>query len=123
MTGEIRDVRRVGDDGEWEVRKVYLLDGKEVPEGEFLAAFPDRQMVEKGKGPHFALAINDAHPLRSEALACHPKQIAAVRARNAKHGLNIPYDRHGRPVFTDAGQRRKLMKIEGVRQQNSYYGA
>lgn len=80
------------------------------------------------KGPYFALAINDAHPLKSEALACHPKQIAAIRARNRKHGLDIPYDRHGRPVFTDAGQRRKLMKIEseamGTRivQQNSYTG-
>lgn len=74
------------------------------------------------KGPYFNLAIDGAHPLKSDALAVHPKQIAAVKERNRKRGLNIDYDRHGRPVFTDAGQRRKLMKIEGVRQQNSYFG-
>ena len=77
---------------------------------------------EPHKGPYFNLAIDGAHPLKSDALAVHPKQIAAVKERNKRHGLSIDYDRHGRPVFTDAGQRKKLMKIEGVRQMNSYTG-
>ena len=132
----------IGPDG----RQAYYVDGYRVPADVYDTLHPSKLFpretgwtVEEAlavveglkksvvpvehKGPYFALAINDAHPLRSEALACHPKQIAAIRARNKKHGLDIPYDKHGRPVFTDAGQRRKLMKIEGVRQQNSYYGA
>lgn len=79
--------------------------------------------VETYKGPMFGTAISGAKPLKSNALAVHPKQIAAVLARNKKHGINVRYDRRGRPVFTDAGQRKKLMKLEGVRQLNSYYGA
>lgn len=76
----------------------------------------------KHKGPYFNLAIDGAHPLASEALAIHSSQREKVMARNARHGLNVAYDKKGRPVFTDAGQRRKLMKLEGVRQMNSYYG-
>lgn len=73
--------------------------------------------------PHLSRAITGAKPLKSEALAVHRKQIAAVKARNKRHGINVDYDRLGRPVFTDAGQRRALMKLEGVRQMNSAYGA
>lgn len=75
------------------------------------------------KGPMFGTAITGAKPLKSDALACHTSQIPAIVARNKKHGINVRYDRAGRPVFTDAGQRRALMKLEKVRQQNSYYGA
>ena len=125
---------------------VYFVDGYRVPADVYDTLYPSKLFpretgwtVEEAmavldglkksvppppphRGPYFALAINDAHPLRSDALAVHPKQIEAVKKRNAKHGLNVRYDRRGRPVFTDAAQRRKLMKIEGVRQQNSAYG-
>lgn len=74
------------------------------------------------KGPYFNLAIDGAHPLKSDALAVHSSQIEAVKARNKKHGINVDYDKQGRPVFTDAGQRRALMRLEGVRQMNSYTG-
>lgn len=56
------------------------------------------------------------------ALAVHPSQIQQARERNRRHGLNIDYDKHGAPVCTDTNQRRKLMKIEKVRDRNSYYG-
>jgi len=62
-------------------------------------------------------------PIRSEAMACHTSQIPDMMARNKKHGLSIPYDRLGRPILNDAGQRKALMKVEGVKDLNSYYGA
>jgi hypothetical protein len=127
---------------------VYLIDGYEVPREVYDAFRPSKMFpAESGlsldeaqkrldaikaetdkrpradRGPYFALAIDGAHPLRSDALAVHPKQIKQAAARNKRHGINVEYDRHGRPVFTDANQRRKLMKLEGVRQMNSYYGA
>ena len=125
----------------------YFVDGYEVPQSVYDTLFPSKLFPsdtglslaeaeaalakivaetpapEPHKGPYFNLAIDGAHPLKSEALAVHSKQIPAVMARNKKHGLNIRYDRMGRPVFTDAGQRRALMKIEGAKQMNSYYGA
>lgn len=79
--------------------------------------------AETYKGPMFATAITGAKPLKSDALAVHPRQIEAAIARNKRHGLtSLRYDRRGRPVFTDSGQRRALMKIESVRQMNSAYG-
>ena len=71
---------------------------------------------------HHQPAIRGDKPLRSDALAVHTKQIPAVLARNAKHGINIKYDRVGRPVFTSAGERKALMKLEKVRSMNSFDG-
>lgn len=82
----------------------------------------DTPPAETYKGPRFSTAITGTKPLKSNALACHPRQRAAIMARNKKHGINVYYDRRGRPVFTDAAQRRALCKLEGVRSLNSAYG-
>lgn len=77
---------------------------------------------------HHQPAIRSDKPLRSNALACHTSQIPAIMARNAKHGLQIKYDRVGRPVITSEGERRKLMAIESkvmgakIVNLNSYNG-
>lgn len=119
MTGTITKSRRLGDDGEWIITEHYFLDGQPVTKREYRKAIPEKEGV-----PMFATAINDAQPLRSDALAVHPDQIPDAIARNKKHGLTgMRYDRRGRPVFTDRGQRKKLMKIEGAHDRNSYYGA
>ena len=72
---------------------------------------------------HHQPAIRSDKPLRSHALACHTKQIPAIMARNAKHGIHVKYDRVGRPVFENNGQRKALMKLEKVVSLNSYYGS
>ncbi len=129
-----------------ETETTYFIDGFEVPQAvydtfrpsklfpvdtgmslaeaeEYLAAIKAcAEPREENRGPCFALAISGDKPIRSDALAVHPKQIKQVLARNKRHGLSIPYDREGRPVFTDPNQRKKLCKIEGVRDMNSYYG-
>lgn len=119
MTGTIRDKKRVGDDGEWVVEKEYLIDGKVVSEDDFRAAFPER---EDHRAVMFATAYSLTRPLASDALAVHPKQIEEARARDKRHGVSVDYDRHGRPLFTCAAQRRKYMQMRKVRQLNSYYG-
>jgi len=107
----------------------FYVDDYPVPEFVYEALFPpadpkasDRalRMLKEIKGvvlpprrptPTVA-AVSGAKPLKSDALACHTSQIPAITARNKKHGLNIRYDRAGRPVFTDNGQRKQLMRIE-----------
>jgi uncharacterized FAD-dependent dehydrogenase len=118
VKGEIRQKRTLGDDGEWVLTPEYVLDGKAVSEAEYNAALPSGT----GEGVMFADSITNAKPLRSDALAIHSKQREAIMARNAKHGINIHYDRAGRPVFTDKGQRKALMKLEKVRSMNSFDG-
>lgn len=118
MIGEIKKTRKLGDDGEWIVTEHYFLDREEVSEAEYRKAIPEKAGV-----PLFATGITMANPLKSDALAVHPEQIPAAVARNKRHGLEgLAYDRHGRPVFTDSGMRKRLMQIEGVRARNSAYG-
>lgn len=128
-----------------ETGSYYFVDGFEVPQAVYDAFRPSKMFptatmpmedalkelarikattkrAERKAAPYFALAIDSAHPIKSDALAVHPKQIKQVLARNKKHGLSIPYDRHGRPVLTDPNMRRKLMKLEKVRDLNSPYG-
>lgn len=124
----------------------YFADGYEVPQKVFDTLLPSKLFpvatgltqdmamailkvikdetppVETYKGPRFSTAISGVKPLKSNALAVHPRQIPAVLARNKKHGINVRYDRRGRPCFTDAGQRQALCKLEGVRSLNSAYG-
>lgn len=116
MTGIIRDKKRLGDDGEWIVETEYVIDGVVVSLKEWRKAFPEQEGV-----PMFG--NSSGWPMRSEAMGVHTSQIPAVMARNKKHGLSIPYDRLGRPILADAGQRKALMKVNKVKQMNSYYGA
>jgi len=118
MRGEIRKKRMLGDDGEWVITHEHVLEGKIVTEAEYHAALP----AGTGEGVMFADSITNAKPLKSDALACHSTQREAIMARNAKHGIHVNYDQQGRPVFTDKGQRKALMKLEKVRSMNSFDG-
>lgn len=117
MKGEIKEKRKVGDDGEWVVTELYFIDNEEVTEEAFRIQFPEQEGT-----PMFG-NLPAGYPLRSDAMAVHSKQIPAVMERNKRHGLNVQYDRVGRPILENNEQRKKLMKIEGLKQQNSYYGA
>lgn len=117
MTATIRDKKRLDDNGEWIIEHEYLLDGQVVSAEEFGAALPDQEGT-----PMFGNSTV-GWPIRSEAMAVHRKQIPEVLARNKKHGLSIPYDRTGRPILADAGQRKALMKVERYIDRNSFYGA
>lgn len=61
-----------------------------------------------------------ARPVLSRALKVRPCQVEAARERNKKHGCNVDYLPDGRPIITDANQRRRLMKIEGVFDRDAY---
>ncbi len=60
---------------------------------------------------------------RSEALACHPRQIAAIMARNKKHGIQgVSYDADGTCVCESRAAKRALMALEGVHNNQGGYG-
>ena len=96
----------------------YYLDGREVTEAEYRERYPAPELGQGGipGGLH-----SKGWPIYSDALAVHPKQIEAAKARNKKHGLNIEYDpKDGRAILPDNGARRKLMKIEGCHDNDCY---
>ena len=97
---------------------VYLIDGKEVTKAEFDLAFPDKPIGIPG-GHH-----TTCWPQISEdAFAVHPKQVEQANARNRRHGINVEYDKAtGAAIIPDRDQRRKLLKLEGWRDNSGGYG-
>jgi hypothetical protein len=61
-------------------------------------------------------------PMKSLALGCHPNQVEEITARNRKHGVNVSYDRFGRALIPDRGERKKLLKLEQLHDNNGCYG-
>lgn len=59
-------------------------------------------------------------PLVSLGMGVHPDQIAEATARNKAHGVNVQYRRDGRAVIPDAGERKKLMKLDGVFDKDAF---
>ncbi len=100
--------------------KVYLLEGKEVTEAEFLAAFPEQEIVagEPPGGPALS-----GWPILSDALACHRKQIPEAEESARKRGVPTEFEKKdGRPIFRDRAHRRAYLKAYGYVDRNSYSG-
>ncbi len=98
--------------------RVFYLDGKEVTEAEFDAICPDH-------GVHLPELANNTPkcwPMVSQALAVHPKQVAAANARNKKHGVHVQYDQRGIAHIPDRGARRDLNRLEAMHDNDAGYG-
>ena len=49
-------------------------------------------------------------PIYSESAAVHPSQIAEAIEFNKQRGCPTDFDQHGRPVWRDAGHKRKFLR-------------
>ncbi len=100
--------------------KVYVLDGKEVTEAEFLAAFPEQEIVagEPPGGPALS-----GWPILSDALAVHRKRIPEAEESARKRGVPTEFvKKDGRPIFRDRSHRRAYLKAYKYIDLNSYNG-
>ena len=61
-------------------------------------------------------------PMVSEALACHPNQVKKMNARARKHNLGVHYSRDGRCHIPDRGERKRLMRLEKMHDNEGGYG-
>lgn len=107
-------------------RVVYASDGSEtcyigdqiVSREEFDARFPPKPLGVPLQGHTSA-----CWPMRSEALAVHPDQVAEGNARNKKAGVGARYEAGtGICVIPDRGDRKKLLKVEGLHDNHGGYG-
>ena len=65
--------------------------------------------------------VSTGWPMKSEALAVHPSQVAQMNARNKKHGVNVQYcPKWGTAIIPDSGAYKRLRKLENARHNNSY---
>lgn len=78
------------------------------------------EMLATGETP--GGTMTNGWPLKSEALAVHPKQRAEAEADARKKGVPTEFDRAGRPVFRDRGHRKKYLKAYCVVDKNSFTG-
>lgn len=61
-------------------------------------------------------------PMTSKALAVHPSQVKQANARNRKHGVSVVYDQTGTAHIPDRGERRRLLRLEGMHDHHGGYG-
>jgi hypothetical protein len=115
VKGEIRTVRRVGEDGEWVLTTVYVIDGREVPKAEF-----DRAM-KKPKRAGF-MAANSKWPILSKGLGVHPKQVKAATAAAAKKGVRLEFTPSGEAILESRAHRREALRATGFHDNNGGYG-
>lgn len=61
-------------------------------------------------------------PMVSEALACDPRQVKQHQERARRHGINVTYRPDGCVEIPDRGERKKLLKLEKMHDNNSFTG-
>lgn len=106
----------------WTIRTVrgrrrYFRDGKPVTKKAFDKAFPSKPI-----GPPMVAAPATWQDFTSIGLSVHPDQVAEATARNKKHGIRVTYDEDGTARIPDRNQRAKIMKLEGMHDQEGGYG-
>ncbi len=57
-----------------------------------------------------------------DSLGVNPAQVAKARERAKKHNVNVEYMNNGDVIVPDRGERRKLLKMEGMIDRNSFTG-
>lgn len=96
--------------------KEYYLDGRRVSEEEFRAVFPEKEIG------WFGGQLPSCWPMVSEALAVHAKQAEAANERARRHGINVHYDARGDCHIPDRNERKKLLRLERMHDNNGGYG-
>jgi hypothetical protein len=107
--------------GDFDFDWLYFLDGKEVTEAEYRARYP---MPESRAGDIVGGTPLRGWPMRDKlGFAVHPDQVDEANDRNREHGVNVVSDRAtGDAIIPDRAERRRLLKLEGKIDRNSYSG-
>ncbi len=102
--------------------KQFFVDDVEVTEEEFHATFPTRIEDILASGLLGHSATKTCWPMRSRALAVHPKQVDQANARNRRHGLASYYEKDGTAVLPTREERKKLNKLDAMHDNEGGYG-
>jgi hypothetical protein len=61
-------------------------------------------------------------PMKSEALAVHPKQIGAAVEDARKKGVSVDFTKDGRVIFRDRNHRAEYLRAYGYFDRDAGYG-
>lgn len=60
--------------------------------------------------------------MKSLALAVAPQQAEQANARAKRHGINVQYTRTGACIIPDRKERKKLLRLEGMHDNQGGFG-
>lgn len=63
----------------------------------------------------------DWKPIECYASGVAPQQAQELRDFFSRHGESVEVTRDGNPIYTSASQRKRLLKLRGFVDKNSYY--
>lgn len=98
----------------------YYLDGEEVTKKEFDAAFPSKMGELLGGVEVNTLCRSSCWPMESMSMGVHPKQVTAENEKLRKAGSRCYHRRNGKLVVPSASERKKVMKMRGMRDNNAF---
>ena len=109
-------------------KKLFYIDGVEVPEEEFHVKFPSRikdllrtTLAKKRPVPGGHLPGN--WPATSEAMACNPQNVEKANAILEKAGVTgARHDETGMLHLADRGARRDVMRLRKLHDRSGGYG-
>lgn len=107
----------------------FLVTGRkrdQITRREYYESAPGEQMTERKQGGKKGAGVipgaGHCWPLKCEALACHPSQVAGFRKAYKERGVNVEVLKSGIVVVPDEGAYRRLRKVHGAFLRNSYNG-
>lgn len=115
MKGVIRTVEKLNrKTGNWAYVDEYFIDGVEVSLRLFKKHFPDKPIGLSG-------GQSTGWPMKSEALAVHPRQLDEARQRAHDAGVPTQFTDTGEPVFTSAAHRKRYCEsVNAFDRQGGY---
>lgn len=97
--------------------RCHFLNGLAVSREVFDQAFPTKE-----PGTPLPAATKTCWPLKSEALAVHPDQVAEANASLKKNKIAAEYDAAGFCHLSGRAARKELLRLEGFHDKKGGYG-
>lgn len=118
MIGQRKEKKKLNlETMEYDITYTYFVDGKEVAQEEYEAAFPDKPITP------FGIEANWRQPVDSFAAGCHPKRAKEFEAYMAKQGVPTDFTTNrGRPIFTSRAHQLKALKALQMHNQDEVRG-
>jgi hypothetical protein len=105
-------------------KETWWIDGQQVTKAEYDDAMAEVKagLPKVPEGDPGDCGLVQFRPLQSMALSVHPKQVEQANARNKRHGVGVEYRPDGMAIITSRNERKRLLKVEGMRDNQGGYG-
>ncbi len=98
----------------------YVLNGQEVTEEEF-AASGSRLDELFASGETACGQATEGWPIKSRALAVHPRQVEAASKAAKDAGVPTEFMPDGRPIIRSHQHQREYARTRGMQNHNNFY--